>query len=333
MTNTLKIATNFGITRRLTLLVTAVLGLGAIAPTQAQSWPTRTVTIISPYSPGGTNDVVARLFADRLGKALGQSFVVENKPGAAGILGATLVANAAPDGYTLLAGNNGSMVVQSVVKTPSPYNPATAFTPLAKLADAPNYIGISADLPVNSVGELIALAKKEPGKLNYSSAGSGSFGNFMGEYLKLLTGTDIVHIPAKSSGPALTELMAGRIQLMIDPLVLSQRSGGRVKVLATTQNTRIDAFPDIPTIKESGGPELEITGWFGLVGPAKLPKDIVDKIEAVSRTLAADPEARKMLSASGLVTNLLTGAQFGALIRDDMQRYTDVKTRAKMVVE
>ena len=127
--------------------------------------------------------------------------------------------------------------------------------------------------------------------------------------------------------------MAGRIQLMIDPLVLSQRSGGRVKVLATTQNTRIDAFPDIPTIKESGGPELEITGWFGLVGPAKLPKDIVDKIEAVSRTLAADPEARKMLSASGLVTNLLTGAQFGALIRDDMQRYTDVKTRAKMVVE
>ena len=333
MTNTLKIATNFGITRRLTLLVTAVLGLGAIAPTQAQSWPTRTVTIISPYSPGGTNDVVARLFADRLGKALGQSFVVENKPGAAGILGATLVANAAPDGYTLLAGNNGSMVVQSVVKTPSPYNPATAFTPLAKLADAPNYIGISADLPVNSVGELIALAKKEPGKLNYSSAGSGSFGNFMGEYLKLLTGTDIVHIPAKSSGPALTELMAGRIQLMIDPLVLSQRSGGRVKVLATTQNTRIDAFPDIPTIKESGGPELEITGWFGLVGPAKLPKDIVDKIEAVSRTLAADPEARKMLSASGLVTNLLPGAQFGALIRDDMQRYTDVKTRAKMVVE
>ena len=333
MTNTLKIATNFGITRRLTLLVTAVLGLGAIAPTQAQSWPTRTVTIISPYSPGGTNDVVARLFADRLGKALGQSFVVENKPGAAGILGATLVANAAPDGYTLLAGNNGSMVVQSVVKTPSPYNPATAFTPMAKLADAPNYIGISADLPVNSVGELIALAKKEPGKLNYSSAGSGSFGNFMGEYLKLLTGTDIVHIPAKSSGPALTELMAGRIQLMIDPLVLSQRSGGRVKVLATTQNTRIDAFPDIPTIKESGGPELEITGWFGLVGPAKLPKDIVDKIEAVSRTLAADPEARKMLSASGLVTNLLTGAQFGALIRDDMQRYTDVKTRAKMVVE
>jgi len=320
--------------RRVTMLAAAaLLAVSAIAPAQAQSWPGKTVTIISPYGPGGTNDVIARLFADRLSKALGQPFVVENKPGAAGILGATMVANAAPDGYTLLSGNNGALIVQSVVKNPSPYNPSTAFTPIAKLADAPNYIGVSADLPVNSVGELIALAKKEPGKLNYSSAGSGSFGNFMGEYLKMLSGIDIVHIPAKSSGPALTELMAGRIQLMIDPLVLSQRNGGRVKVLATTQKSRLEAYPDIPTIKESGGPEMEITGWFGLVGPAKLPKEIVDKIEAVARNIAADLEARKMLSAAGLVPNLVTGAQFGTLIRDDLQRYTEVKTRARMAVE
>jgi len=323
-----------GSRRRLALLAAAALVAFAVgAPAQAQSWPSKTVTIISPYAPGGTNDVVARLFADRLTKALGQSFVVENKPGAAGILGATMVANAAPDGYTLLSGNNGALIVQSVVKNPSPYNPSVAFTPIAKLADAPNYIGISADLPVNTVGELIALAKKEPGKLNYSSAGSGSFGNFMGEYLKMLSGIDIVHIPAKSSGPALTELMAGRIQLMVDPLVLSQRNGGRVKVLATTQKSRVEAYPDIPTIKESGGPEMEITGWFGLVGPAKLPKDIVDKIEAVARTIAADPEARKMLSTAGLIPNLLTGAQFGTLMHDDVQRYTEVKTRAKMAVE
>jgi tripartite-type tricarboxylate transporter receptor subunit TctC len=320
--------------RRVTLLAAAaLLAVFAIAPAQAQSWPTKTVTIVSPYGPGGTNDVVARLFADRLSKALGQPFVVENKPGAAGILGATLVANAAPDGYMLLSGNNGALIVQSVVKNPSPYNPSMAFTPIAKLADAPNYVGVSADLPVNSVGELIALAKKEPGKLNYSSAGSGSFGNFMGEYLKMLTDIDIVHIPAKSSGPALTELMAGRIQLMIDPLVLSQRNGGRVKVLATTQKSRVEAYPDIPTIRESGGPEMQITGWFGLVGPAKLPKEIVDKIETVSRSMAADPEARKMLSAAGLIPNLVTGAQFGTLIHDDVQRYTEVKTRAKMAVE
>ena len=320
--------------RRLTLVAAAALvSLSVLAPAQAQSWPTKTVTIISPYAPGGTNDVVARLFADRLSKALGQSFVVENKPGAAGILGTTLVAQAAPDGYTLLSGNNGALIVQSVVKNPSPYNPATAFTPIAKLADAPNYLGVSADLPVNSVAELIALAKKDPGKLNYSSAGSGSFGNFLGEYFKLLTGTDIVHIPAKSSGPGLTELMAGRIQMMIDPLVLSQRNGGRVKVLATTQKARVEAFPDIPTIMESGGPELQITGWFGLVGPANLPKDVVDKIEIVARTMANDPEIRKTLTAAGLIPSLVTGAPFSALVREDVQRYTEVKTRAKMVVE
>jgi tripartite-type tricarboxylate transporter receptor subunit TctC len=155
----------------------------------------------------------------------------------------------------------------------------------------------------------------------------------MGEYLKMLSGVDIMHVPAKSSGPALTELMSGRIQLMIDPLVLSQRSSGRVKVLATTQKTRVDAFPDIPTIKESGGPEMEITGWFGLVGPAKLPKEIVDRIEGVARAMASDPEVRKTLSAAGLVPNLVTGSQFGTLIHDDLKRYTDVKMHARMVVE
>ncbi len=320
--------------RRLTLVAAAALvSLPVLAPAQAQSWPTKTVTIISPYAPGGTNDVVARLFADRLSKALGQSFVVENKPGAAGILGASLVAQAAPDGYTLLAGNNGSMVVQPVVKNPSPYNPNTAFTSIAKLADAPNYFGINADVPAKTVGEFIALAKKEPGKLNYTSAGSGSFGNFMAEYFKLLTGTDIVHIPSKSSGPGLNEMMAGRIQMMIDPQVLQQRDGGKIRVLATTQKKRVEAFPDIPTIAESGGPEMEITGWFGLVGPAKLPKDIVDKIEGVARAMANDPDARKTLSTAGLVPNLVTGAAFATLVREDVQRYTDVKTRSKMVVE
>lgn len=319
-------------TRRRALLAAAAL-LGCATIAQAQSWPSRTVTIISPYAPGGTNDVVARLFADRLQKAFGQSFVVENKPGAAGILGATLVAQAAPDGHTLLSGNNGALVVQPVVKNPSPYNPVTAFTAIAKLADAPNYIGISADLPANTVGELITLAKKEPGKYNYSSAGSGSFGNFMGEYFKLLSGVDIVHVPGKSSGPALIEMMAGRIQMMIDPQVLTQRTSNRIRILATTQKTRVEAYPDIPTIVESGGPQMEITGWFGLVGPANLPREVVEKIEGVARTMINDPEVRKTLSTAGLLPSLLTGAPFGALLRDDLQRYTDIKVRARMVVE
>lgn len=309
------------------------LGLSALASARADTWPSKPVTIISPYAPGGTNDIVARLLADRFQKIFGQPFVVENRPGAAGILGASFVMRAAPDGYTLLSGNNAALVVQSVVKSPSPYDPASAFTPLVKIADAPNYIGVSADLPVKSVGELVALARREPGKLNYSSAGSGSFGNFLVEYFKLLTGTDIVHIPAKSSGPALTELMAGRIQLMMDPLVLSQRNGGRVRVLATTQSTRLDAYPDIPTIKESGGPEINIVGWFGWVGPANLPKEVVEKIDAATRTVMADPETRKILIAAGVVPSPLYSAQFGTMIREDVKRYQDIKVRAKMVVE
>jgi tripartite-type tricarboxylate transporter receptor subunit TctC len=314
-------------------VLTGLLALAALPSAMAQAWPTRQVTIISPYAPGGTNDVVARLLADRFQKAFGQPFVVENRVGAAGIIGSTLVAKAAPDGYTLLSGNNGALIVQSVVKSPSPYDPSTAFTPLVKVADAPNYIGISSEVAAQTVGELITLAKREPGKLNYSSAGSGSFGNFMGEYFKLLTGTDIVHIPGKSSGPALTEMMAGRIQMMIDPLVLSQRSSGKVKVLATTQAARVEAYPDIPTIVEAGGPEINIVGWFGLVGPAGLPKDVVDKIDAVTRTALADPEIKKTLAVAGLVPSFLGSAQFAPLIRDDIKRYTDVKTRAKMVVE
>ncbi len=320
--------------RRLFLpVLTGLLAMAALPAAMAQAWPTRQVTIISPYAPGGTNDVVARLLADRFQKAFGQPFVVENRVGAAGIIGTSLVAKAAPDGYTLLSGNNGALIVQSVVKTPSPYDPSTAFTPLVKVADAPNYIGISSEVTANSVGELITLAKREPGKLNYSSAGSGSFGNFMGEYFKLLTGSDIVHIPGKSSGPALTEMMAGRIQMMIDPLVLSQRNSGKVKVLATTQAARVEAYPDIPTIVESGGPEINIVGWFGLVGPAGVPKDVVDQIDAVTRTAMTDPEIKKTLAVAGLVPAFLGSAQFAPLIREDLKRYTDVKVRAKMVVE
>lgn len=303
------------------------------AHAQADKWPSRSVTIISPYNPGGTNDVVARLVADRLQKALGQPFVVENRAGAAGIVGSTAVMRAAPDGYTLLSGNNGSKVVQAVVKKPAPYDPVTGFTSVAKVADAPNYIAISAAVPANTVGEFIAYAKRNPGKLNYSSSGSGSFGNFMGEYFKQQTDSFIVHIPGRGSASALNEMLAGRIDMMIDPQVLTQRSGGRIKVLATTHSSRVDAYPDIPTIKESGGPSMDITGWFGLFGPPNLPRDVVDKINAVLQNMATDPEARKILATSGLVSAHLPGPAFNNFIKEDMKRYDAIQQRARIVVE
>ena len=314
-------------------IVSAAMLLALPPLAWADGWPTRAVTIVSPYNPGGTNDIVARLIADRLQKALGHPFVVENKAGAAGIVGATLVMNAAPDGYRLLSANNGALVVQSVVKTTSPYDPRTAFTPIFKLADAPNYVGISADVPAKTVGEFIAHAKRQPGKLNYSSAGVGSFGNFMGEYFKQLTGTDIVHVPDRGSAAALNEMMAGRIQLMIDPQVLRQRDSDRIRVLATTQSTRVAAFPEIPTVTEFGGPEMSITGWFGLVGPAGLPAEVVEKIGAVLRGLESDAEAIKMLTNAGLVWSPVAGTAFSQLITEDMKRYREVQQRAGIVAQ
>lgn len=321
--------------RTLMVLVGASCLTGAplLSHAQSDNWPSKAVTIVSPYNPGGTNDVPARIFAEGFQRIFGQSFIVKNVPGAAGIVGSNAVMNATPDGYTLLSTNSGAMIVQSIVKTPSPYDPLRNFTPIVKFVDASTFIGVNGDLPVKNVGELIALAKREPGKLNYSSSGSGSFGNFLGEYFKLMTGTDIVHIPGKGSAAAVMEMKAGRVQLMFDPIVLPQSSDGRVKVLATTGSERVEGQPNIPTVKEAGGPEMAIDAWFGLFGPANLPREVVAKLEAASKKVMEDPETRKKFLNLGLIPKVQGSAPFRAQVESDIRLYTDVKTRAKLVVE
>jgi tripartite-type tricarboxylate transporter receptor subunit TctC len=323
--------------RRRTVLAAAASATASLAAPsilQAQErWPSRPVTVVSPYNPGGTNDVVARLVADRLQKALGQPFVIENKPGAAGVVGTQAVMRAKPDGYTLLSANNGALVIQSAGRDPSPYDGARQFTPIMKVVDAAQFIAVSSDLPVQTVGELIALARKEPGKLNFSSAGVGSYGHFVGEYLKLLTGTELLHVPSKGSAAALTEMMAHRIQMMIDPIVLTQASDGRIRVLATLNSRRVETHPQIPTITESGGPAVDLAGWFGLVGPAGLPDEVVERIAAVGKEIVSDPDARKQFAGSGLLPSLLTGKAFGDLIKADLVKVADVRTRAKIQLE
>ncbi|WP_342133370.1 Bug family tripartite tricarboxylate transporter substrate binding protein [Hydrogenophaga sp. OTU3427] len=314
-------------------LVLALAALPFTAALAQTNWPTRTVTLVSPYNPGGTNDIPARILADGFQRIFGQSFIVKNVAGAAGVVGTQQVMNAAADGYTLLSTNIGAMVVQPVVKTPAPYDPVNHFTSVAKITDAHAFLGVSGDLPVNNVGELVALAKKTPGQLNYSSSGSGSFGNFVGEYFKLLTGTDIVHIPGKGSAGAVMEMKAGRIQLMFDPLVLPQAADGRIKALAVVSKTRLPTLPNMPTVKEAGGPELGITAWFGLFGPAHLPKDIVAKLEAATEKVLADPETRKKLLDLGLSPNYQGSAAFRAELEGEMKLFTDVRTRAKLSVE
>ena len=319
--------------RRQVVASAAASLLGAPAAHAQDAWPNRSVTIVSPYPPGGTNDTVGRMVAEHLTRTLGQSFVVDNRPGAAGVVGSSSVMRAKPDGYTLLSANNGALIVQATVKTPSPYDPSNQFTPIMKFVDAGQFIGVNADLPVKTVGELIALAKREPGKLNYSSAGIGSFGQFCGEYFKLLAGVDMVHIPSKGSAAAITELISGRIQVMIDPLVLSQVQSGRVRVLSTLNRERFPSYPQFPTIKESGGPEINITGWFGLLGPAGLPQDIVRKIESACRNLVNEPDNARQLLTAGVRPSVLDSGPFAALVASDLKLYADIKTRARMEVE
>lgn len=318
--------------KRRTLLTAAVTApFLAGSPVMAQErWPSRAVTIISPYNPGGTNDVVARLMADRLQKTLGQPFIVENRPGAAGVVGTQTVIRAKPDGYTLLSGNNGALIIQAAGRETPPFDPVKQLTPIVKLVDASQFLAISSQVPARSVGELVAYIKKNPGKLNFSSSGIGSFGHFMIEYLKMVAGLDIVHVPAKGSAAALIELMAGRIQLMIDPLVLTQISDSRIRVLATLSPQRVESYPQLPTIVESGGPALDLTGWFGLVGPAGLPGDVVDRIAGVGRDLLNDADARKTLQGSGLEPSSLAGKAFGELMASNFRKVTDIRVRAKI---
>jgi tripartite-type tricarboxylate transporter receptor subunit TctC len=291
------------------------------------------VTLVSPYNPGGTNDVPARLFGDGFEKLLGQRFLIRNQPGAAAIVGSKAVMSAPPDGYTLLSTNIGGMVVQAAAKTPPPYHPLKDFTPIVQFVQGAIFIGVNADLPVKDVGELIALARKEPGKLTYSSAGSGSFGNLMGEYFKMLTGTDILHVPGKGSASAALEMKAGRINLMFDPIVLPQSTDGRIRVLAVAGRERTQSVPNIPTVREAGGPDMDLQGWFGLFGPAGLPAEVVSKLEQASRTVIADPEIQKKFLALGISPVMLDTASFRARIEADYKLITEIITRAKLTID
>lgn len=262
---------------RSSLMAAVCLAMGALPTAQAQTaqasaWPTRPITVVVPYPPGGAMDIVGRLVADRLSKQLGQPTVVDNKAGAGGVLGSTQVMRSNPDGYTLLFSNSGALVVQSVLKSPPPFDPVTAFTAITKLADGPNFIGINASVPAQNMQELLALAKKQPGKLSYATPGVGSFGNFVGEYLKLMSGTDILHVPMRGGASSATEVLAGRIQIMIDPSALQYQADGKIRVIATTNGTRVEGYPNIPTVKESGGPDFQLVGWFGLLARPICPK-------------------------------------------------------------
>src|SRR5438034_5972010 len=249
------------------LVVAAPVALGQVA------YPTKPVRLVVPFPAGGTTDLLARAAAQKLSEAWGQQVIVDNRPGAAGNIGAELVAKAAPDGYTLLMGTVGTHAINASLYAKMPYDHVKDFAPVILVAGVPNVLVVNPSLPVHSVQELIAYAKANPGKLNFASSGSGTSIHLSGELFKVMTGVQMTHVPYKGSAPALQDLLGGQVQLMFDnlPPSLPQIKAGRLRALAVTSATRAPALPDVPTVAEAGLPGFEASSWFGVLAPAGTP--------------------------------------------------------------
>jgi tripartite-type tricarboxylate transporter receptor subunit TctC len=262
----------------------------------------RSIRFVVPYPPGGPLDIVARALADKVHDTLG-NVVVDNRPGAGGNIGSELVARAAPDGYTLLMGTVGTHAINASLYAKMPYDHVKDFAPVVLVAGVPNVLVVNPSVPAQTVGELIAYAKANPGKLNFASSGSGTSIHLSGELFKVLTGVQMTHVPYKGSAPALSDLVGGQVQLMFDnlPSSLAFIKANRLRALAVTSTTRAAALPDVPTMVEAGVPNFEASSWFGMLAPAGTPPDIVARINGDVAKWLATPEAREKMIAQGAI--------------------------------
>ena len=267
----------------------------------AQTYPTKPIRLVVPFPPGGATDILARDVAQKLTEAWGQSVIVDNRPGAGGNIGSELVAKSAPDGYTLEMGTVGTHAINASLYAKMPYDHVKDFTPVILVAGVPNVLVVNPALPANSVAELIAYAKANPGKLNFASSGNGTSIHLSGELFKVMAGVQITHIPYKGSAPALQDLLGGQVQMMFDnlPPSLPQIKAGKLRALAVTSLTRAPALPDVPTLAESGLPGFEASSWFGILAPAGTPAPIVAKLNAEIAKWLATPEAKEKLAKQG----------------------------------
>ena len=304
---------------KLRVLVTVMAVFAAAA--QAADYPTKPVRLVVPFSPGGGNDIAARFVAQRLTDAFGTSAVVDNRPGAGSTLGTDMVAKSAPDGYTLLVTHNAIAINQSLYPK-LPYDTVRDFVQVAMIGATTNTLVVNPTVPAKSVKELIALAKAKPGTLNYGSTGAGGTSHLAMEYFRLETGTNLVHIPYKGTAPALTDLVGGQVQTMISALpgTVPFINSKRVTALATTGAKRSAFLPDLPTLKESGVKDYEFDTWYGLHAPAKVPKEIVTRLNAEIVKALSKPEAKEQLFKQGLEAQTATPEQFAKFVRAEVAK-------------
>ena len=324
-------------TRRSLLRAAAAGGAASLFSSHhalAQAWPARPIKMVVPFPPGGSTDVIARLIAQRLGDALKQPMVVENKPGSGSVLGADLVAKAAPDGYTLVMAANSCIAPGPLMRSGMPYDPTNDFVHIAMIGSFPNGFMVRADHPAKTMQEFLAMAKTRPGSINYASAGIGTSGFLSGELLKQTAKLNMVHIPYKGSGPAIIELLGGQLDALFEGLVTATGyvKSGKLRLLAVTSERRVKTFPDVPTLNEIV-PGVSGAAWFGVSAPAKTPAAIAERLQSEVQAIVQSADMQSRLSEMGMTPMPYGSAEYLAFIQSENRKWAPVIKASNVKVE
>jgi tripartite-type tricarboxylate transporter receptor subunit TctC len=319
----------------ITMLALCV-GIVSLQPTAAQTYPTRLVKLVVPGPPGGASEAVIRILAERLSSTFGQPFIVENRPGGAGgVVGAKSVATAEPDGYTLLVTSPGPMVVAPAIYKNIGYDPLRNFVPVAGLLRSPQMLAVNPNLPVNSLQELVAYAKANPGKVNFSSPGYGTQPHLLGEMFKLQAGISLVHVPYKGAAAAITDLLSGQVQMEFEniPLLLPHVEAGKLKAVAIADERRLKQLPNVPTTSEAGLPKLQATFWSAIVAPAGTPPAIVGRLNAAINEILKSNDIEASLNKLSANAQIGTPQDLALFIETESKKWTEVAVAANIKAE